>query len=293
MAYDPLTINYKQQATILLDQLPAHSPHRPVLQSVSSCSDLLSTLSTWLATPSLTLAVETTFRPLLLDLCARWLQHEERRDDHFVAFCLLLETHQELYPYVSFFGIKICFNSFISVFSAFLRQSSFAQGPLTFVSDAPSIHAIDPAILHRVLLAYYRILQANRALPNALFWSLTPLSQLIWTPHPDAGVRFLAIRCYALQSGMMEAERLKLEKKILGGLAQADCSIEYGMNLDGSKQVVDGWILPVIEARRVVNMRNSHLEAQNYFTTNKDDFMEPIHPADLRYVTVSWSVMII
>lgn len=96
--HNPLGINLKKQTSILISRLPQDSPYANALKKVSTRSELLETLSRLLAVPGLTNAVATAFRPLLLDLCARWLHTDEYRDERLEAFCLLLEIHPELYP---------------------------------------------------------------------------------------------------------------------------------------------------------------------------------------------------
>lgn len=171
-----------------------------------------------------------------------------------------------------------------SVLSAFLRRPDFKGGPLAFVHSLEDVPFIDSHRLHRILLAYYRILQANRELPTLLSWPLTPFSMLMWAPHPDPGVRFLAIRCYALQSGMGEAERIKTEQEVLGEVADVDCPIHYGQNVNGDPVFLDGWLLPLVDAERVLNTRQALLEPQNYYSSEDDSSIEPIHPAELRLV---------
>jgi midasin len=149
------------------------------------------------------------------------------------------------------------------------------------IESGGSLSSISSASLHRILLAYYRILQANRELPRILNWPLSPLSRLAWDPHPDTGVRFLAVRCYALQARMMEVERVKMEKIVIGDVREIDCPVLYGILPDGTSRVVDGWILPIIEKTRVVEARNGLLMPQNYYTHDGDS-IEPIHPAELR-----------
>lgn len=141
---------------------------------------------------------------------------------------------------------------------------------------------VDRKLLQRTLLAYYRILQANRPLPSSLAWPLSPLFRLIWDAHPDMGVRFLAIRCYALQTGMMEADRIEMERKAIGDIASVDCPIEFGMTLDGIVIEVDGWIMPSMEIKRVADARAAHLEPHDYYTPDGDDSQQPIHPEELR-----------
>lgn len=175
---------------------------------------------------------------------------------------------------------------FHSILSAFLRQPQFDGGLLHFVSSTQDVASIPSSYLHRVLLAYYRILRASEELPHHLQWSLEPLAKLIWTPHHDNGVKFLAIRCYALHSGMMEGERVKMEKDLIGDVAEVNCPVEYGCHLDGTKKITDGWLLPLQDAERIVKARNAHLEPQDYFTIEEGDSVEPIHPAELKRVLV-------
>ena len=136
------------------------------------------------------------------------------------------------------------------------------NGPLSFITEAHSLISVDITRLQQLLLAYYRILQANRELPRTLRWNLTPLSNLIYTPRVDNGVRLLAIRCYSLQSGMGEEERCNLEREILGEPCSVDCNLNYGQNVDGSLKEVDGWLLPVLEVRRVQEERESIVSEQ-------------------------------
>jgi len=50
---------------------------------------------------------------------------------------------------------------------------------------------------------------------------------------------------------MGEEERCSLEWEILGEPCGIDCSLNYGQNVDASEKEVDGWLLPVLEIRRV------------------------------------------
>ncbi|KZT67287.1 hypothetical protein DAEQUDRAFT_812985 [Daedalea quercina L-15889] len=262
---DPLSINLRKQTAVLLAQIPQNSPHARALQNASSRTELLNTLSHLLLLPAYTNVVAVTFRPILLDLCARWLHDEENELEKLEALCLLLKIHLEVYP----------------VLAAFLRHPSRKQGPLADVARADDATSLDAHTLHRQLLAYYRILQANRDLPEHLVWPITPLSKLVYAPHPDTGVRFLAIRCLALQMGIMEGKREELEKEIIGDVNEVDCPIAYGLNLDGSVVMMDGWVMPAIEAKRIATARNAVLEPQDYYSREDNETHEPIHPAEL------------
>ncbi|TFY83881.1 hypothetical protein EWM64_g134 [Hericium alpestre] len=248
---NPLAIDLQCQISTLIGQLPQDSPHISAIQKATSGREALAILSQLIIIPSLTEAIAFTFRPLLLDICARLLENNDQIHQKIEALCLLLQPHEEL------------------ILSELIRQHIPRTGPLTFVLESDTPEAIDAPILHRVLLAYYRILQANRELPHHFHWSLSPLSKLFWAPHPDPGVRYLAIRCYASQSGMGEGERDKLEKEIIGLETDVDCPIQYGEDIQATFKSVDGWILPIVESRRIWEKRNSATsDALHYFTAD-------------------------
>lgn len=156
-----------------------------------------------------------------------------------------------------------------SILSSFLRKNYNEVSPLEFAT-AESLRSIAASRLHRLLLAYYRILQANRPLPHDLFWPLTHLADLFLAPHPDRGVCLLAIRCYALQSGMNEAQKETLEEQVLGEGCGMDCQTEFGESPDGVVIEIDGWILPVLEIKRITDARNALVtEPQDYYSAEE------------------------
>ncbi|KAF8843352.1 P-loop containing nucleoside triphosphate hydrolase protein [Paxillus ammoniavirescens] len=262
---DPLTINLAKQTRTLLALLPPDSIYASQISLASSARDLLATLSRLLATPSLTITISYLFRPLLIDLCARWLHSQEDLEDRFVALCVLIENHEELF----------------SILSAFLRRPCFSQGPLAFVEESLSIPALDATRLHCLLLAYYRLLRANRLLPTDLLWPTSPLSALFVTSHPDTAVRYLAIRCYALHTGMAEVERTKLETRVLGESGGADCLLTYGQNIDGSQVIIDGWLMPALELKRVHDVRDCLAAGPDFYSLEEGDVLQPLSEWDL------------
>ena len=167
------------------------------------------------------------------------------------------------------------------VLYALLRTSTLSKGPLSLLAPTQSPTGLEVLTLQRVLVAYYRILHANRVLPRTLRWSLRPLSQLIWVPYPDNGVRLLAIRCYAMQAGMAEGERVKMEKEALGEVSKVNCPITLGVDFHGSPQETDGWVFPVVELERIIRARNGLLESHEFYIDDTDS-REPIHPAELK-----------
>ncbi|KAG6872267.1 hypothetical protein C0995_011404, partial [Termitomyces sp. Mi166 len=259
--HDPLTINLRRQTTLLLQKIPNPSKYATDV----STTDLLVTLSQLLSHPAFTLTIATLYRPILFDLCARWLDAEENTEDQLVALCLLLENHEELFP----------------ILNRILNTPTFAEGPLAFINACPSPLSVDVSRLHRLLLVYYRILRANRELPQLLVWSLSPLSKLIWTQQLDNAVRLLAIRCYAMQSSMGEAEREVMEREVLGEQFGVDCPIEYGTNIDGTRRETDGWLIPVLELQRIKETREKiACEKQDYYL-NDGGPVTPIQPSEL------------
>ena len=100
--YDPLTINLRRQTRLFIQKLPQNSPHVDELSSATSEPDLLAILSRLLTRPELTELVAKAFRPVLVDLCARWVEADDCTDDQLFAIAFLVEAQEELYPYVIF-----------------------------------------------------------------------------------------------------------------------------------------------------------------------------------------------
>ena len=97
---DPLRLDLQRQTQKLIDQFPGDGPIA-ALRNVSSRQALLDHLSMLLLSPQYTMAVCMLFKPLLLDLCARWLHQDTDMLEKFEALCLLIEICEELYSCVS------------------------------------------------------------------------------------------------------------------------------------------------------------------------------------------------
>ncbi|KAI5117001.1 hypothetical protein M0805_002669 [Coniferiporia weirii] len=193
---DPLSLDVHRQLGLLLELIPQDSPFFGILQGPHNGNALLNTLSRCMLHPSLTLAVTWTFRPLLLDLCARWLDDNDDLLEKLEAFSLLIEVHEEIYP----------------ILSSFLRRDHFL----------------------------------------------------------DRGIRWLAIRCYALQSNMSDRKRENMERNILGEIGLEDCLLDYGEDVSGVTKKVDGWMLPLLEVQRIQDYRDRILNASDFaFVNNK------------------------
>ena len=80
---------------------------------------------------------------------------------------------------------------------------------------------------------------------------------------------------------MSEAERQKLEVEVIGSEEMVDCPVYYGEQLNGQSQRVDGWILPVMEAKRVGEARTAI--ASDAESVYEGSVNRTIQPSDMRY----------
>ncbi|KAF7309703.1 Midasin [Mycena indigotica] len=260
--HSPLTLN-PNQTRFVLSQLGPDSPHVPVITSTQSTNQLCLVLSQLLSSPDLTWLIASTYRSILFHLCALWLDETQNTEAQLGAICDLVQVHEELFP----------------LLYDMLRRPDLLNGPLTFVLDFEDPSVIDHTRLQRLLLAYYRILQINRQLPGDLQWSLLPLSRLMWTAELNVAARVLAIRCYALQTGMGEGERENLEHQLLRDAYSLESPLDYGVDLEGRRQEVDVWIMPFVELQRVQERRKDLLQKQEWTTANVDGI--PLPPVEL------------
>ena len=134
---------------------------------------------------------------------------------------------------------------------------------------------MDQTLLHRTLLAYYRILTGVPFLPSSLNWDLSLLLKLCTAPQLDRGARWLSIRCYSLQSNMSERKRLQMEENMLGDLGSEDCTIHYGEDIEGKPKQADGWLLPTMEVRRIQQYRDSVLYTNKFCFDENRQFITP------------------
>ena len=131
------------------------------------------------------------------------------------------------------------------------------DGPIARVMqnyDGSEMHKV----LIKILLAYYRVLRVDYRIPKRYRWSLSLLVSLMNAKDAPPSVRFLAIRCYALQVGMAERERENLEFLMLGELGIVDVPIERGLRAEGEiveLDIIDGWNLFLLEEQRVIEER--------------------------------------
>lgn len=170
-----------------------------------------------------------------------------------------------------------------SILSAFIRNLHFCRGPLDGISPT------NTSGVHTRLLAYYRILVACPHVSTLFQWSHETLLQTLSLPNVGNGIRWLLVRCYALHTGMSEAQRDELQLSVLGPPGEADVAIEAGRSIDGSLQWLDGWLLPVLEVWRVREHRHAMLHEHEFY---REDDCQPTLRINLEQLTfVSRSVV--
>lgn len=143
-------------------------------------------------------------------------------------------------------------------------EGHMKDGPLDYLSSTTQSD-LDCRQLQTVLLAYYRILRACPTTVWNLCWNCASLVTVFEDLPVDLGSKWLAIRCYAMQMRMGESERITLERRILGEIGLADCNILVGQDQMGADVFADGWLLPMIEVKRIQDQRQSFCEPQDYF----------------------------
>ncbi|KLT40914.1 hypothetical protein CC85DRAFT_321131 [Cutaneotrichosporon oleaginosum] len=192
---------------------------------------LLHELATIAAVPGAAEPVFRRFAPLALDIVARWLDdHPSQKvwEARLSVLAALAEPRPDLW----------------SVTTAFLERSPFASNPLAVLSDPLNADADRAQCL---LLGYWRLLTSDPGLAKRLDWPTAPLHAL--RSHQSAGVRLLAVQVLSKIRGWSEARRAEMEACV-----GDDAPILFGYTLENGKAIqtiVDGWMLPVLEARRV------------------------------------------
>ena len=81
---------------------------------------------------------------------------------------------------------------------------------------------------------------------------------------------------------MGEVERIKLEQRYVGDVGVIDCPISYSVNTDGSTYVLDGWVLPAVEATRIADFWKSSAEDVPDYYCETEGVVEPFSETDLR-----------
>jgi hypothetical protein len=140
----------------------------------------------------------------------------------------------------------------------FIIRSPFREQGLTAICLAVDDCREVPADrLHLLLLAQIRFLVADPDLSRRHRWRAASLLRLI-KAHSDAGVRLLAIHCYARQMALSESGRSEMERRYVGSATEVAAQICYGWTvekrLEGGSVLkmheIDGWVMTMAEYQR-------------------------------------------
>ena len=102
--HNPLQIDFKKQLGILLTNSEAvkhiSDEYLVILQNpvIGNGGIILTVISQLLRTPPLTSLIAQLFRPLIVDLCARWIDLNSDYESTLYALAFLLGWHPEIYP---------------------------------------------------------------------------------------------------------------------------------------------------------------------------------------------------
>lgn len=253
---------------------------------------LLDILSELLAIPGLSQLLVKYFRPVLVDLFGRWIPVQPPH-----AWSNLAPTQVEEWER------KLCIVSELSsplpelwnVFFKFLSYSPFyLNGPLSLtafpfdlVKDADATPVpessygaflqTEPSRIHRLLIAYHRLLTVDPLLPHRIEtgWMNTELHLLfsISSSAVDKPSRVLAVQVYALHKGLAEKTKSELEAQWIGNMEDTNMEemkvvleqvVVDGVEEDGkaknSEMVVktcDAWVYSRIEEKRLARFQTS------------------------------------
>ena len=250
----PLHLDVHHQAQLLLADLQtsAFSSANPIPRiffetlndHMPVSSELLDGLSLLAALDGVSQHVFLRFEPIALDLLARWLEPEAVTEEQWVSrlssAASLAALRPDLWP----------------VIDAMIASSPFSSSPLSLIQPDQLLEA-PRARLHRLLIAYWRLLAADDRIALRYNWPAIYLHRLR-KAHPDLGVRLLAIHCLAKQKKWSEEKRRKALRTAVGA-ESVDVRVEFSFDVSSSSsagfktsaRIVDGWLLPLLEAKRI------------------------------------------
>ncbi|KAJ9116871.1 hypothetical protein QFC22_004528 [Naganishia vaughanmartiniae] len=291
----------KQQISILLEEIGVKSRNDRPTYIPEDTFDLafgstfasgsftpattLEGLSLLLGVPGLTDLFIKHFRPILLDLVARWLVSispdttSEEWERKMFVLAEISQHEPEAWP----------------VIHAFLEKSPFLeQSPLAFCPEDDSIVAVDAERLHLLLFSYFRILNADPQIGQRNYWKHNALKRL-YLAHPDNGVKVMAISVFCLQMEVAELGRRNMEEEVLGEVGGVDANMAYGWRFSAveegasiqeeSQQArklemwhTDAWVIRTMEYRREQRIAafSNDLRYASEKTISENDFCQHV-----------------
>jgi hypothetical protein len=99
--FDPLQFGLRGKVSQLVSAHPGFRFPDVITDSTSRATELLNSIARLLAFSALTDEVSIRFRPILMDLCSRWLDMDDIDERHvFESFAALVRPHREIFPCV-------------------------------------------------------------------------------------------------------------------------------------------------------------------------------------------------
>ncbi|KIJ47370.1 hypothetical protein M422DRAFT_249228 [Sphaerobolus stellatus SS14] len=94
---DPLSMGITKQWEAIAPLLDEHARAR-----IQNSNSMPAALSDLLHDPRYTVLIASKCRPILMILCARWIDQGDNLDAKLAALAFLINPHEELYLYVLF-----------------------------------------------------------------------------------------------------------------------------------------------------------------------------------------------
>ncbi|WVN89377.1 uncharacterized protein L203_104600 [Cryptococcus depauperatus CBS 7841] len=271
----PLQLDLRRQLDLLLEDIGLLSQSGPTSVPIpdiffqykasnvaaGSTRQLLEALSWLSAQEGLSQYVLSRFRPIILDILARWLENASNTDAKTLekrlhVFASLAEVCPELW----------------SLVNAFIQQSPFKTSLFAFIPKE-SLLSVSAERFHLLLMSYLRLAVVDPMISSRNNWSMTPLHHLR-TEHPDLGVRLLSIQILARQQPWNEEKRRKMERTHVGDVEHVNVEVLFGHDIvvhekggfEVKPLICDGWALAIFEARRV-DMTHREVMNHSYLST--------------------------
>lgn len=74
---------------------------------------------------------------------------------------------------------------------------------------------------------------------------------------------------------MGEAERERMEREVIGSVDEIDCPIQYGEDESGNVVLLDGWLMPFTEVKRIGDARNDiAYDSQDFYSENTGPYIQ-------------------
>ncbi|KAE8349456.1 hypothetical protein BDV28DRAFT_151862 [Aspergillus coremiiformis] len=138
------------------------------------------------------------YEPIFVDLAARWLASD---------------FHNNQFDIISAFSRILPFAPFLASFAS--QYASSRAGPLSALaaSDEATLLQLDNTTIRTLLLSVFRLLSYDL---ETFSGTISPSRLQSLFQHPDPSIRYLAVRCFALNMRAADAATEKMIQKYVG-----------------------------------------------------------------------------